>query len=88
MDLGKYIVELLQSHECVVLPGLGGFITRHEGATIHPGQNLCTPPTRTVLFNDQLVNNDGLLAHYIADKEQIDYDVALQSLMFQINELL
>lgn len=88
MDLGKYIYELLQSHECVVLPGLGGFITRKECASIHPVKNLFTPPTRTVIFNNQLVRNDGLLAQYIAQQESIDYEVALQSLMFYINEYL
>lgn len=88
MDLGRYLYELLQTHDCVILPQLGGFITRKEGANIHSVQNLFTPPTRTVLFNEQLVRNDGLLANFIASKEGIEYHVALKNLMFQINEIL
>jgi len=61
MDFGKYIKELLMIHDCVILPGLGGFIANYKHAEIQHAQQIILPPSRQILFNQNLVNNDGLL---------------------------
>jgi hypothetical protein len=77
MDFYKYIAELLYDHDCVVVPGLGGFVTNYSPAKIHPVLHTFSPPRKAILFNARLRSNDGVLAHYIAEKEKISYDQAL-----------
>lgn len=84
MAVASYIHDLLYRYECVILPGFGAFITQQHSAHIHPGTNEFFPPKKTVSFNRQLVNNDGLLANYIAGAEKVSYDSAIE----KINEFV
>jgi cell division protein FtsN len=77
MDISKHISSLLFHHDCVIVPGLGGFVGNYHPAKIHPVQHLFQPPFKTILFNPELKNNDGLLANAIAEKENISYSGAL-----------
>ena len=73
MDFGKYIRELLMIHDCVILPGLGGFIANYKPAEIHPGQGTIHPPSKQILFNRQLVHNDGLLFAHVSKQSGYGY---------------
>ncbi|MDG1848915.1 MAG: SPOR domain-containing protein [Flavobacteriales bacterium] len=73
MKVEAYISELLYRHDCVIVPGLGGFITNYRSAQIHPVSHTLRPPSKSISFNVQLQNNDGLLANYIAESESISY---------------
>jgi cell division septation protein DedD len=77
MKMGIYIGALLYQHDCVVIPGFGGFIANYAPATINPVQHTFMPPSRQIMFNASLHHNDGLLATYIAKKEGIGYDRAI-----------
>jgi cell division septation protein DedD len=77
MDISKHISSLLYEHECVIVPGLGGFVSNYAPAKIHPVQHLFQPPSKTILFNPGLKNNDGLLINAIAGQENISYPDAL-----------
>jgi hypothetical protein len=77
MKIGIYIGALLYQHDCVVIPGFGGFIANYKPAFIHPVQNTFTPPSRQIMFNASLLHNDGLLASHIARVEGIGFDKAL-----------
>ncbi len=68
-----YIKELLKEHDCVVIPGFGGFLARYTGAYINPVNNRIYPPARTIGFNRKLNKNDGLLTGKISDGEHISY---------------
>lgn len=77
--IDTYISELLFEHDCVILPGFGGFLTNYSGARIHPIKHSFQPPARTVVFNANLTTNDGLLIEYISRRENIPYqDAALK----------
>lgn len=80
MNLNDLITELLFSHDCVVIPGIGGFLLDYSPATIHPVQHLFLPPSRTVVFNSGLDNNDGLLANSCVLKYGVTYDDAMQKI--------
>ena len=73
MKIETYISDLLYRHECVIVPGLGGFITNYRSAKIHPVSHTLRPPSKSIGFNVQLQTNDGLLANYIADCESISF---------------
>lgn len=77
MKIGFYIGALLYQHDCVVIPGFGGFIANYTSAHIHAVQNTFIPPSRQIMFNASLLHNDGLLATYVARKEGISFADAL-----------
>ncbi len=73
MNLDKYISELLFSHDCVIIPGFGGFVANYAPAKIHPTQHTLSAPSKKIAFNKKLQNNDGLLAAYICKEENVSY---------------
>jgi cell division septation protein DedD len=78
MIVEKHISILLFRHDCVIIPGFGGFVTNYSPAQIHPTQHTFSPPCKSIVFNKSLKNNDGLLANHIAQEEQLSYAEALQ----------
>jgi len=77
MVLEHYIAELLYRYNCVMVPGLGAFLTQMKSAVIHKTTNAFYPPSKEVSFNEQVVTNDGLLVSYMADAENTSYEEML-----------
>ena len=77
MLLTRYIQELLYQYECVTIPHFGAFLTRPLMAKVSDGGNFY-PPSKEVTFNQLLKTNDGILAHYVAQKEGLTYENALR----------
>ncbi len=61
MQFENLIKDLLYSNDCVVLPGLGGFIAKYKGASLNSALHTIYPPQKTIGFNPQIKENDGLL---------------------------
>lgn len=61
IELAQHIEALLLENDCVIIPGLGGFVAHYAPATRVKEENLFLPPTRTIGFNPQLKLNDGVL---------------------------
>lgn len=74
--VSEAIAQLLMRHNCVIIPTLGGFIGNYEPSKILPHANKIIPPSKSILFNANLVNNDGLLIQHIADENQFDYNTS------------
>lgn len=70
--IAHYISNLLFLHDCVIIPGFGGFVGNKKSAYIHPVSGIIYPPSKALLFNKNLSENDGLLATHIAKEEGID----------------
>ena len=77
MHLSRSIEKLLYQYECVTIPQFGAFLTRSFGAKIDY-KGLFHPPRKEVNFNQLLLANDGVLANFIAQKENISYESALR----------
>lgn len=75
-NLEKYICELLFEHDCVIIPAFGGFVARGSSASFAKTGNILLPPSKSIVFNKNLSNNDGLLAGYIMQKESATYQQA------------
>lgn len=88
MNLEKYICNLLFEHDCVIIPGLGGFIANYTPATIHPVTHTFMPPSRQLAFNARLCNNDGILANAIASTDKITFAEANRLIETEVNGLL
>lgn len=85
-NLGKYISELLCEHDCVILPGFGGFVARPVSAQFSKTGNMLLPPGKSLVFNKNLSNNDGLLAGYLMEKENLPYKDAISKIERLITE--
>ena len=75
-NISKYINQLLYNHECVIVSGLGAFIAHNESAIIDEKKHFFSPNKKSISFNSEIKKNDGLLANYIADIENISYEEA------------
>lgn len=76
MQLENQLYQLLYSHNCVILPGFGGFIGHHKSAEILPTQGFIRQPHKSISFNKNLVTNDGVVYNFIAHKLDITYNKA------------
>ena len=54
IELTKHIEILLLENDCVIVPGLGGFIAHYQPAHYEEDECVFVPPTRMVGFNPQL----------------------------------
>ena len=70
------IGELLLRYNCVIIPSFGGFVAKQASASIDYRNGLISPPKKSVLFNRQLINNDGLLIAELAVQNSIQYNEA------------
>lgn len=73
MELVNHIRDLLYHHDCVVVPGFGGFVTNERSARIDMSTSSFYPPVREVGFNARLDHNDGLLISYLSARLSINY---------------
>ncbi|MCB4807352.1 SPOR domain-containing protein [Tamlana sp. 62-3] len=87
MQLETYISDLLYRYECVTVPDFGSFLTQNASATIDEASNTFFAPKKIMSFNEQIQNNDGLLAHYIADVEKIPFETANQKIANRVKNL-
>lgn len=80
MDLTRHIEILLLDNDCVIVPGLGAFLTHHVPARYDDIDGSFIPPMRTVGFNQQLRMNDSLLAQSYVEAYDISYPEAVRRL--------
>lgn len=72
----EIIGNLLLRHNCVVIPEFGGFVAKQSSARIDFEKGIVHPPKKSILFNRQLINNDGLMISEFAAAHQISFDEA------------
>lgn len=74
--VAQQISNLLFSHECVIIPGLGAFVSTTISAQFDADRNVFLPPSKEIGFNRSLSHNDGLLISTLAQKNAISYGKA------------
>jgi hypothetical protein len=85
-NLGLDIGQLLYLHDCVIIPGFGGFVGNEVGARINARQKTISPPSKFISFNKNLTHNDGLLANSLVRRYQFTYDQALLELETAVSQ--
>lgn len=88
MQISLYISELLYASDCVIIPGLGGFVANSRSAFLNPAQHTFNPPVRRIAFNASLRTNDGLLANYISRREGITYGDAITKIKYFVEDVI
>ena len=73
MDIKAFIRELLFVHDCVIVPGFGGFIGNFSPAYADESSGTFYPPIRKISFNSNLSHNDGLLYGKISQASGVNY---------------
>lgn len=73
MDITAFIRELLFGHDCVIVPGFGGFIGNYTPAQVDRNSGTFYPPVKQISFNRNLNHNDGLLVGRISSTLNINY---------------
>ncbi|MBO5916741.1 MAG: hypothetical protein J6Q25_07510 [Bacteroidales bacterium] len=70
------IENLLIEHDCVVVPGLGGFIHQQQDAYYDANSSLFYPSGKQLAFNARLHYNDGLLCQAYQMELGLSFDMA------------
>jgi hypothetical protein len=73
VDITPFIRELLFGHDCVIVPGFGGFLGNYTPARIDKESGTFYPPARQISFNRNLIHNDGLLIGKISESLKVNY---------------
>lgn len=84
-NFAQYIESLLIQHECVIVPGLGGFVTYRDKASIR--NNRLYAPAQRVRFNHLLTYHDGLLAEAYMQNRHIGYTAALEAIKADVEQI-
>lgn len=87
IELERHIEILLLSNDCVIVPGLGGFMAHHIEARYDEADGTFLPPLRTLGFNPQLTMNDSLLVQSYIEAYDISYPEALQRIEAEVAEV-
>ncbi len=86
LDLGQYIIQLLLTHDCVIVPGFGGFVANYCDAVHDESTHTFSPPSKKILFNSSLSHNDGLLINHIAEQLNVSYSEAEQMVRQSVDD--
>jgi hypothetical protein len=76
MVLERTIHDLLYGHDCVIVPGFGGFLTHYRGARLDTRQRMIMPPGKDLSFNRKLTRTDGLLAQEVARLTRLGHEAS------------
>ena len=76
MKISYHIFNLLQEHDCVIVPNFGAFVARNISAKISRDGSRIYPPNKEITFNKSLIKSDGLLINEISSNENISYEMA------------
>ena len=87
VDITAFIRELLFGHDCVIVPGFGGFIGNYTPARIDKSSGTFFPPVKQISFNRNLNHNDGLLVGRISGSSGINYGDARNLVEEFVDEL-
>ncbi|MDX1939589.1 MAG: hypothetical protein SFU99_03510 [Saprospiraceae bacterium] len=78
-DINSGIMVLLYEHQTVSLPGLGSFVSNYKPANVDPVEGKIQPPSKQLVFNRNLLMDDGLLVQYLRKKYNVSYPTAMQA---------
>lgn len=87
IELSRHIESLMLKHDCVIVPGLGGFVTQYVPSRLIAEESLFLPPCRSVGFNQQLILNDGLLVQSYMQAYDTSYPETIKLIDEAVNQL-
>ncbi len=85
--LVQHLENLLPEHDCVVVPGLGGFVQNEVQARLQPGARLFYPASKEIGFNHRLKFNDGLLSQSYQETKGLSFEEANAEIHSAVQEI-
>jgi len=89
----EHIEKLLPDHDCVVVPGLGGFVQNEVPARFDAKSDMFYPGGKEICFNARLTFNDGFLAQSYQETFGLSFEESnlqirqgVQEIMDKVNE--
>lgn len=71
--IAREVSSLLKEHDCVIIPGFGGLVSRYAPAKVHPVSHVFQAPHKHLLFNKSLNTDDGLLVNRLMPELGLSY---------------
>lgn len=87
MEFHGLIQKLLLSHPCVVLPGLGAFISRDGQPQLNRFNNMLKPSSKGIFFSANVSENDGLVYNSFALLNNKTYTEAVEIISNEIESI-
>lgn len=87
IELARHIEILLLDNDCVIVPGLGGFVSHPVAAHRIDDEGLFMPPGRTLGFNPMMKLNDGLLVQSYMTAYDVTYPEAVKLVEARVDSL-
>lgn len=87
MNISSYIKELIIKNECIILSDFGGFETHYQSSLVDRETGKLSPPSKQLVFREDLKKDNGVLIKFIQDKEGISIDDAKAALNDYISSL-
>lgn len=84
--ISNYIGDLLLRQDSVVVPDLGGFVTRQMPARFSEKRDRLLAPYKQLLFHSNLNLSDGVFERYVANRAQISVDEATLTIKSTVSE--
>ena len=81
-NLVSCILDLLRVNQCAIVPGLGAFVQQRLSARLE--DSVMMPPMTTVMFNADIRDTDGMLAHGLGKRLGISYQEALTAVSAEV----
>lgn len=84
----SHIEELLYENDCVIIPGIGGFVLYSQHAIYDQEKHIIKPEFKEVRFNEQLTHDDGLLIQSYSNRYGISYAVGKRMVEGDVEDLI
>jgi len=85
LEFTDHLISLFYRHDCIIIPGLGGFKAKYLPAGVDKKQGIVKPPVKSFYFDDRMVKDNGLMAGFIASSWNIPKDEA-HSMLIKFSE--
>ena len=86
-DLFLHIERLLPEHDCIVVPGLGGFVQNETQARLVHNKEIFYPRGKEISFNSRLTFNDGILVQSYQEICGITFEEAIERMREDVCEI-
>jgi hypothetical protein len=84
--ISNYIGDLLLRQDSVIVPELGGFVSRQMPSRFSEKRNKLLPPYKQLLFHAHLNLSDGVFERYVANRAQLSLDDASKLIKTTVSE--
>ncbi len=87
INISASIAVLLQEHNSVGIPGLGGFVAQYKPAQIDQVEGKLSPPSKQLTFNKNLLFDDGLLVKHVREQYGMSFAEAMRQVDAYVKEV-